>query len=178
MIKGPDKEKLNDLIAGIAAGKEDALVELYESVGGRMLSFARSILRDSALAEDAVQESLIKIVKYAKSFRYGTNGYAWILSVVRNESITVAKNFGQKYIDIDDCYYISDPVSVDHAERHDLNQALKKLTLNDRKLIWLRYVADMTVREIAAELKAPRSTVQYDLKKAENSLRKILEEKG
>lgn len=57
--------KINNFILYIAKGHPQALEALYENIGGRMLAVAFSILRNRQMAEDAVQDSFLKIAKNA-----------------------------------------------------------------------------------------------------------------
>ncbi|MDR0425905.1 MAG: sigma-70 family RNA polymerase sigma factor, partial [Clostridiales bacterium] len=60
------------------------------------------------------------------------------------------------------------------AEALDIRSALGKLDREEKKLIYLRYYNDITVRDIAQMLGIPKSTVQYKLKSAEKKLREQL----
>ena len=46
------------------------------------------------MAEDIVQESFIRIVQGIKSYRSGTNGYAWVCRIVRNTAINYVRSAG------------------------------------------------------------------------------------
>lgn len=171
-----ERKYINSLILRIGKGDEDALFSLYKEIGGRMLSVAIGITSDRPLAEDAVQEALLKIVRYAGSFRRFENGYGWICTIVRNESITIVKKYKNHHADIDEFYNLCDARhSHDSSyERADIELAMQRLSAEERQLIWLRYMCDMTVRDIEKELNIPKSTVSYSLKRAEEKLKSIL----
>lgn len=56
--------------------------------GAKMLLCARAVLSDRSAAEDAVQESFIKIVRNIRSYRKGSNAAAWVLTITRNAAVT------------------------------------------------------------------------------------------
>ena len=78
------REKIEYALELIRQGREDGVELLYGAMGRTMLFVANGVLRDTALAEDIVQESFIRIVQGIKSYRSGTNGYAWVCRFVRN----------------------------------------------------------------------------------------------
>lgn len=176
-VQTEENKLIGSLIVRIAKCDENALRELYSLYGARMLAASRGITGDRQLSEDAVQEALIKIVRYAKSFRRKENGCGWIMTIVRNESVNVIKKLRPLGADIDEFFNIADTAHdiAGNHEKLEMKLAIEKLTLRERRLIYLRYILDMTVRDIAAFLKVPKSTVAHNLKKAEEQLKKLLE---
>src|SRR6476646_3449576 len=77
-----------DLATALAAGREDALAELYDRYGGLAFSVALRILNDRGKAEDAVQESFLKLWNNAGQFDAGRGSLrSWLVATVRNRSI-------------------------------------------------------------------------------------------
>ena len=72
------------LLEGCRAGDLRAFEELYERHATRMKSIARNLLHDVADAEDAVQETFLKIYRGAKSFRGGAAFSTWAYRVLVN----------------------------------------------------------------------------------------------
>ncbi len=176
LLTESEREYINRLIPGIAQGDESALTWLYQAAGGRLLSVALGVTRDLSLAEDALSESFLKIVRHAGSFR-GGNGYAWLCTIVKNTALNLLKEQNRKSgANIDDFFHLSD--GVDLAERSaaalTVEAALKKLTETERLCMWLKYFNDYSVREIAAETGLSKSTVQDAIKKAEHKLREYI----
>ena len=76
-------EELSELILSIANGDKSAIGKLYMEMKGAMTAVAQSRLpRDDV--EDAVSDSLEKIVLKAKKFREKINPKAWIYKIVSN----------------------------------------------------------------------------------------------
>lgn len=171
-----DGEKLNRLIIAVANGYADCLDGIYELAGKQMFAVAASVAgRD--YAEDVVHDSFIKIARFARKYKNGTNPYGWIMKIVRNTALdTVRSNHSKLEASTEDFFNLS---SLDYSpERLEnavlLEQALSKLSPEERKVIYYSYYLDMTVREIAAELKCGKSTVQRTLDRAETKLKKLL----
>ena len=76
--------ELAAILSGIAAGERAALRQLYDRFGARLYGIACRILRDSALAEDALQEAFVKIWRNAGKFdpAHGS-ALGWVVIIVR-----------------------------------------------------------------------------------------------
>ena len=171
-------QTINGLIARIAKGDEAALNELARLISSRMLSVARSILRDRALAEDVVQESFVKIVNKAHRFKHG-NGYAWICKIVHNTALDVLKK-NKSTADIDEFYDIADTLDVAEKSAASIavEQAMSVLDNQERTLIYQKYFMDYTVRDSAKSTGIDKSTVSRKILKAEEKIRLFLTESG
>lgn len=173
-----EKEKLNNLIIAVKNGNKYALGEIYSIAGGRMLSIAMGLLRNKQWAEDVLQDSFVKVVRFSVKYKENSNAYAWLCTIIRNTALNKLKSEKLKAGDnIDSFFDISDNGLP--AERKDtaliVEGALKKLEPRERTIVWLRYYNDLTVKEIANELNMPSSTVHFTLKRTEEKLKKILE---
>lgn len=169
------QQQLNDLIAAVADGYADCLDGVYETAGGQMFAVALGIVRDRALAEDVVHDSLIKIAKHAHKYRRNTSALGWIMTIVRNTALDYARK-RKREVSADELYSLS---SSDYSpEKREnaicLESALAKLDETQRKIIYCRYYLDMTVRQTAWELKMSKSAVQRVQEQAENKIREFL----
>lgn len=162
----------------IAAGDEAGVDLLYERMGGAMLAAARAVLRDTFAAEDAVQEAFIRIVRGIRGYRPGTNARAWVLRIVRN--CAIGKIDRHKAADIDE---FANLAAADNSEERACDRLLVEsllqgLTSAQRKVIYLKYYLDMTVREIASEIGKSKSYVQKEIDRSEKSMREMLQNRG
>src|SRR5688500_12820681 len=72
------------ILKGIKAGERAALRQLYDRFGARLYGVAHRILRDEALAEDAVQEAFVKIWRNAGKFDPARgSALGWVVIIVR-----------------------------------------------------------------------------------------------
>ncbi len=165
----------------IAAGDDGGVDALCRSMGGTMLALARGILCDTQLAEDAVQESLLNVIRGIGKYEAGTNGYAWVCRIVRNTSINVLRSYGTRSICMaDELSALSD--GCDPIEEITAKVTVETLiralpSLEARRMIYMKYFLDMTVREIAAELGRSKTYVADGILKAENVMRRAYEGK-
>jgi len=174
-----DKGKLlNNLIVALKCGDKYALGEIYSIAGGRMLSVAMGILRNKQWAEDVLQDSFVKVVRFCKKYKENSNAYAWLCTIARNTALNKLKSEKLKAGDnIDNFFDISDNGLTEEKRETalEVEEALKELKPRLRTIVWLRYFNDLTVKEISRELNMPSSTVHFMLKKSEKKLKEILE---
>ena len=174
-----EKEQLNVLLRALRGGNANALDGIYACIGKRMFALARGIVKNRADAEDVVNDSFIKLARGIGGYREGTNGYAFIMRIVRNSAFDLLrKRKVRAEEDIDAFFHLTD-------ERYDgarieravvLEEAIGRLTPEERKMIYYRYYLDFTVREVAKETGISKSAVQRQTAGAEEKLRKFLSE--
>lgn len=173
------RERIGILIVGIGMGDEVALGELARLVSARMLSIARSIVQDRALADDVVQESFIKIVDKAHRFKAGTNGYAWICKIVQNTALNMLRK-RKRIADIDEFYDIAaaSDVAEQSAQSLAIEQAMSVLDKQEKLLVYQKYFMDYTVRDSAKATGLSKSTVARKIADAENKMRLFMTKAG
>ena len=149
--------------------------QLWESdlVRRRCLREARRILRDSEDAEEAVQEALIRAWRSRASCH--TSPLPWLVQITRNESLRLAEHRQRRRDsevpderpDLHGCESGIDR-TIDTVATE---QALSVLRPEDRALIQLRYVEDLTQGQVAARLGVPEGTVKVRLHRVRLRLR-------
>ena len=131
-------------------------------------------------AEDAVQDSFLKIAKNASRFERNTNGVAWVMRIVRNTALDYLKRERKiSTVNVDECYDLGrdDPMLERSENAVLLERALARLPEQERKVIYYRYYLDFTVRDIAKETGIPKSTVMRLIRTAEENLKKMLSDR-
>ena len=91
-MKNKYKQKNIDMcIRLIARHDYTALEEFYKEFSNPIYRFSLMLLHDSHLAEDAMQNTFVKIMANAKSYSPGTNPRAWIFAIARNVCMDYCK---------------------------------------------------------------------------------------
>ena len=174
----PPKEhgQLNALLSLLRAGRADALDDIYLAVGKRMYALARGIV-GPADADDVVSESFLKIAKGIRTFREDTNGYAWVMRIVRNTSFDFLRRRKLRAEENLDAFFHLTDERYSPERREEalaLEAEMEKLSEEERKMIYYRYYLDFTVREIAAQTGISKSAVARAAQNAEEKLKKYL----
>ena len=145
-------------------------------------NLARWLLRNEQDAQDVVQEAYLRAFKSYSGF-HGSNGRAWLLTIVRNTSYTLLKK--NRTADLtttfDEEIHATGPESVspatilEHAEDAELiKNAMNKLPAEFREILTLRHQEELSYQEIGEILKIPTGTVMSRLARARAKLREYL----
>ncbi|MEG1809706.1 MAG: RNA polymerase sigma factor [Oscillospiraceae bacterium] len=139
-----------------------------------------SILKDPYNAQDAVQETFMKIREVSHLYRPNGKPLAWILTIAKNISLnflrkTSRETPSQDCVPEDDLRFscVSDP-----TDRLVLSTALNILSEDERQIILLHVVSGVKHMEIAKALQLPLSTVLSRYHRALKKLKKHLVGRG
>jgi RNA polymerase sigma-70 factor (ECF subfamily) len=160
----------------------DSLFLRYEK---RLYGMALTLGCDRALAEEAVQESLLEIWRSAPRYRPG-NPFAWIMRIAARAAIHAARKdkrqpAGRNAM-MEEPRDMEAVAAADAAERRELYEALRRglnaLPETERKVVTLHYVGSLTQEEIGAELAVSHQAVSKMIARALESLRARLAQAG
>ena len=101
-------------------------------------AFAVSLSGSFSLADDLVQETLLKAWSHAASFLPGTNLRAWLFTILRNCHYSFHRKYRHEIADADGIYAAQvavQPSQQAHLDLLDLRQALLKLPLEQREAL-------------------------------------------
>jgi len=145
-------------------------------------NLAKWLLRNEQDAQDVVQEAFLRAFKSFGGF-HGSNGRAWLLTIVRNTSYTLLKK--NRVADLttpfDEEIHASDDESVNAAtilERSEdaelIREAMDELPAESREILTLRHQEGLSYKEIADIAQIPPGTVMSRLARARAMLKKYL----
>ena len=158
------------IVEGIAAGERAALKQLYDRFGGRLYGVAHRILRNSMLAEDAIQEAFVKIWRNAGKYeRARGSALGWVVTIVRRAAFDLRprESVGEP-VDIADEQ--PEPGMLDPG----LARALDALPEQQCRALLLMYVHGLTHAELATEMGVPLGTAKSWVRRAAAALRKAV----
>lgn len=135
------------------------------------------LLRDAALAEDAVQETFLKAWRAQGKYRREASEKTWLMRIAVNTCRDLLRSRWFRRIDRTvDLDALPEPSEAFNEPDDTLIRAILSLPDNLRQVITLRYYQGLSVQEVADVLGIHRRTVHYRLDKAERILRDALEE--
>jgi RNA polymerase sigma-70 factor (ECF subfamily) len=140
-----------------------------------LLRFALWLARDRAVAEDVVQETLIRAWKSREELKDPAAARPWLLTIVRREHARLFERKRLPTVDVDSVEALGDPAlaSDGDAGLHDLRGAIMKLPDEYREPLVMQVLGGFSTAEIAAELELTQPTVLTRLFRARNKLRTI-----
>lgn len=155
-----------DLLARIAKRDSAALRALYVSHNVRVYRFVLSLARNQTLAEDVVSETFLKVWQKAASYEGQAKVTTWLLTIARNEAISVLRKKTEAPFDENAAAEIEDEGDTQETAtaKKDKGAVMRtcigKLSPAHREIIDLVYYQDRSVAEIAEILDIPENTVK------------------
>jgi RNA polymerase sigma factor (sigma-70 family) len=170
------------LLALIARGDDDALAELYRRLSRVAYGLAFRILRDDALAQDAVQEAFLAVWRAAGRFASErAKPSTWVLTLVHRRAVDLVRREQRRRAEPLEPRTTSPAVaeSQDEAEhvvrRETVRAALRELPPEQREAIELAYYGGYTQSELAERLGQPLGTIKSRMFAGLTRLRETLE---
>jgi len=179
------------LIQRILAGERQLFHELIAPCERSIYFLLFSLLRNEAEAEDAAQDTAIKVYQNLKNFRGDSQFRTWVLSIARNEGLGRLRKAGTRREDSLDAETDEQTgdytpailtswreVPLEALERQELGALLRaaiaRLPEIYRNVVLLRDIEEMDVRETAAALGITEGAVKVRLHRARALLQKEL----
>ncbi|HTP68369.1 MAG TPA: RNA polymerase sigma factor [Dongiaceae bacterium] len=169
------------LAEGCRQGKGAAYERLYRAQGARMRNLARNLLGSPSDAEDAVQETFLKIQRSIGSFRGQSSFVTWTFRILVNTCYDMRRSRVRRKEHARD----SDPEKPQPREprapnahpslRMALERALAELTKHQREVFLLYEVEGFRHSEIATMLEISETASKNTLFQAKRNLRGMLE---
>jgi RNA polymerase sigma-70 factor, ECF subfamily len=140
-----------------------------------MLRFAFWLCHDHALAEDVVQESMLRAWKAQDSLEDEKAAKPWLVTIVRRE---LARTFERKRlntVNVDDLVALEDSslAAGDQADLAEMRAAIFKLPEEYREPLVMQALLGYSTAEIASELRLSQSAVLSRLFRARHKLRAL-----
>src|SRR5215211_779185 len=171
-----------ELLEAIGAGDEAALGALYDRFGRVAYGVALRLLRDQALAEDAVQEAFLAIWRPADSYRRErAKPSTWILTLVHRRAVDLVRREdrrrGDGLAETPQALAAAVPEEALLRERRvAVQSALQALPGEQRQALELAYYGGYTQSELSAHLGVPLGTVKSRMFAGLTRLRELVPE--
>jgi RNA polymerase sigma-70 factor (ECF subfamily) len=175
-----------ELVRRLQKREEKAMAVLYDRYGRLVWSVIVAIVRDTALAEDLVQETFLRVWNRIQFFEAGRGALGpWLLAIARNRAIdhirSVSSRMDRGSVELD---ITSHPSLFVEMERELVNKdhsrliqgAMKKLNPNQQRVIELAYFEGLSQTEMAERMGQPLGTIKTWVRSALISLREELGE--
>ncbi len=168
------------LAAGCRSGDLRTYERLYAMHGARMKNLARNVLGNAVDAEDAVQETFLKVQRSIASFRGQSSFVTWTYRILINTCHDARRSrLRKKEVANDDSEETLRPEprapGAHPSLRIALERALAKLTQHQRNVFLLYEVEGFHHAEIAGMLEMTETASKNTLFQAKKSLRQMLE---
>ena len=183
-----DKVLLNNYLSGDSA----AISQLIDRHSRRVRDYIRMMVKDADVADDVLQETLIKVVRVIDEGRYVDNGkfLSWVLRIAHNQVIDYFRSQkSAKTINESDAGYnmlgtlrfaertVEDNIISEQIEA-DVRRLVEHLPDEQREVVKLRYFSGLSFQEIADQTGVSINTALGRMRYALINLRRLIKENG
>ena len=171
------KEQLfNENIKRICRNDKEGLRQIYEDYCPMVYSAVWEVLCNRQDAEDVTSEFFFLLWDIAGTYRPGNGHRAWLITIAHNLAIDFIRKRKREDLSAE---------IPDHLQRGEdfpeeqlcrklsLEQALKTLKEEERQIVNLKIMGELTFREIASLLRKPQGTVAWCYRTAIRKLREV-----
>lgn len=176
--------ELRQLLAQVAEADRSAFAQLYDRVSGRLFGIIGRVLPRAELAEDALQETFVRIWQRAKSYDEAiASPMAWMATIARNQAIDLRRRSAEKLsaasAELDETLADASPdpeaLAEQAGELRQLKDCMDRLPGERQQMVLLAYRQGFTREELAERFKRPVTTVKTLLRRSLIALKECLD---
>lgn len=167
----------DDYIERLKHKDNEAFEYIYEHTKRGVYSIIVAIVKDRQMTEDLMQDTYIKMLKNINQYQIGRNFNAWITQIAKNTALDFYRRQQKSTLvdPIEDINIIDREQPIESQNDYSLEEMVQSLDTDERQIVLLHIVSDMTFKTIAEVVNKPLGTVlwiyQKSLKKIKKSLR-------
>jgi len=171
-LRVPAGEDERMIVLAARRGDEQAFRDLYEAYREPIWRLITALVGDPVQAQDVLQNVFLKAFRGLAGFRFQSCLFTWIYRIARNECLNHIRKRDASIIPLQVIAGSSDeidgtPVSdAQNARRAALREAVARLPFKMREVIVLKYMQDLSYREMSRVLSCPPGTVASRLARA------------
>jgi RNA polymerase sigma-70 factor (ECF subfamily) len=142
----------------------------------RLRRYARALVGERAAADDLVQDTLERALNKFHLWKAGTDLRAWLFTIMHNVHVNQVR--GRRELSALEGEALELPVRATQdvgLEARDLERALARLPVEQREVLLLVVLEELSYEETAAALAIPIGTVMSRLSRAREKLRAFME---
>lgn len=178
-------QRLDSLIGACAAGTESAFEQLYKLTSSQLFGVLRRILKTDALAEEALQDTYVKIWNNAERYQSAKSApRTWLVSIARNQAIDVLRKRRSREdvelnldsANIDTMPDREQPLDQQLESSQLLSLCLQQLSEPARECVIRAYCEGFSQEELSERLQRPIGTVKSWIRRSLVSLKDCLDD--
>lgn len=166
-------EQEQSLVIQAQAGDREAMGQLWDELSPKLFGYLVNVLHDSSLAEDVFQSTWLHAIEALPHFKVrGIRVSAWVFAIARNECRQLWRKTNR-------VVELQEGVEAITDGRHSLHtklfieKVLEGLSPDDQELVRLRYIADLSIKDIAHILNINLIAVRVRMSRAISRARTI-----
>lgn len=161
----------------IRENRQEGLKAIYEAYLPAVYSAVMSILQNEQSAQDITADFFVKLWNIAEQYQYGRPHRAWMFTVARN----MAYDHLRKYRREELVEEVPEPSAIAGGTMPEEDRILSELTLKqaldtldeeERQIVNLKIMGELTLKEISRLMKKPAGTVAWKYRNALSKLKR------
>jgi RNA polymerase sigma-70 factor, ECF subfamily len=176
-----DAQQIRTLVARCLAGEELAAAELVDRCQGLVLALCYRMLGNRHDAEDAAQESLLRMLRSLKSWDAGRDFRPWLMAIAGNRCRTMLARRRRSIDAVPLAEYVPDRTPDEEPARtlvDEVNRALRTLRADHRQAFVLFHEHQMSYAQISDAMGCPVGTAKVWVHRARRQLIEQLRARG
>lgn len=166
-------------ISRMVEGDMEGLKAIYEAYHVMIYHCMYDVVQSREIAEDLAADFFVKLWSVASKFK-GTTHRAWLLTIARNMALDHVRKHQKEQLESDE---VISQVSVESEDSTLVNQlalkeAMDRLPQDEREIINLKVLAQLTFKEISRLIPMPMGTVTWKYREGIRKLRRWFDEAG
>ena len=179
----PDQvsKSMSELLVDVGRQDQVAFRAIFDHFAPRLKAFLMGQGTSPQMAEEVVQESMVKIWRKADQYDPARAAAStWIFTIARNMRIDHLRKFNRPEPDMNDPAFVPDPepLATETISRSEdaaqLHTAMAELSEDQRAVLQLAYFEDKAHPEIAEALDIPLGTVKSRIRLALKNIRSTI----
>ena len=176
-MSGTETER--EIIERVKAGERLAFKILIDRYKDDAYSLACSIVKDQQLAQDILQEVLIKVFFKIKAFKYQSAFYTWLYRIVVNRCYNEIRkrkiDYGEPVERASEKEFTAHITDTNDLKQI-VNAGLNQMKSDEAMVLRLFYLSELTIEEVIEVTGFSKSKVKVTLHRGRKSLAKILKQ--
>ena len=166
-----------NIVQLLEKGETTAINLLYENYGDSLYGVILKVTNNEELAQDALQETFVKVWKNAKKYdSKKAKLFTWLYRIAKNTAIDKLRSYNNKFerevqIDKSNVYIL--PSSNLNQDVLDLREHVARLDEKYQNVLKALFFEGMTQQEASEELNIPLGTIKSRLKIGLRELKKV-----
>lgn len=153
--------------------------KLYERYSFKVYQKCLSLIKDASKAEDLTHDVFLKLIFKMDTFKEDAKFSTWLFSITYNQCMDLLRSNKKRVVtiyeesaDLVDDFDILTVFEVDEVNMQSLKHALDQLNLDDKALLFMKYMDDLSIRDIAKTFKLTESAVKMRLMRSREKLKR------
>lgn len=153
------EDPLDELVEGVRAGNPDAIAEVYLQVAPALRSFLRAEVRHGEVADDLVEHTFVELLEAHATIRGGGRALrSWLFRAARNNLFDWRRRAARRAdhelreeltATLEDSDPTPEMIAGERDALADIRDALGELSPDQREVLELRLIAELSTAEVA-----------------------------